>query len=201
MFLLFVLFLCYLGGQSTQDEMCVCTVYYYPSADFGFAGSLFLDDQYEDFFQTAIDNGWWNGTTSWSQNEQNKDQYYYNGKDEDALQHYIDFQATENRGVFCSGCPDGFCADYIIPEARDEFVALHPDDFGDCDAEEEEEDDKGLTDSEIIIVAIAAAVLVLIIIVIGYIYCKRRSKAEMMKSYENMDEADGEQTAYGATAQ
>jgi len=196
------------GGQSTQDEMCVCTVYYYPATEFTFAGSMFSDEQYTDFFQTAIDNEWWNGTTDWSTNRDNQqsERYYYNGKDPDAFQHYLDFQNTPNRGVFCGGCPDGFCSDFIIPDARPDFVPLPPDDFGDCSDDEEagSGDESGLTDEEVIIIgSVAGAIVVLLIAILGIYICKRKRKEKWIKSYENMDETDkkAENQAYGATTQ
>eukprot|EP00484_Ammonia_sp_Unknown_P001510 CAMPEP_0197021526 /NCGR_PEP_ID=MMETSP1384-20130603/2418_1 /TAXON_ID=29189 /ORGANISM="Ammonia sp." /LENGTH=642 /DNA_ID=CAMNT_0042449369 /DNA_START=26 /DNA_END=1950 /DNA_ORIENTATION=- len=163
------------GGQSTRDEMCNCGMYYYPASSFRGGFSRFTDEQYEGFFQTAIDNGWFNGTTSWTENEQNKNAFYYNGSNPDAMAHYLEFIGVEERAVLCAGCPNGTCENYVIPEARDEFVALPPEDFGDCESAQQggEGGDRLLTDDEVIVVSVAAAVVALIAVVICVVYCKR----------------------------
>mmetsp|Transcript_46416 Transcript_46416/g.77142 ORF Transcript_46416/g.77142 Transcript_46416/m.77142 type:complete len:668 (-) Transcript_46416:45-2048(-) len=178
------------GGESTQDEMCACLVYYYPAwTATVVGGSKWTDQEYAEFFQTAIDNGWWNGTTSWSDNEANKTAYYYDGKNEDAVNHYLAFQARETRAIVCGagGAPD----DYIIPEARDEFIALPEDDFGDCNDNASQgadgDDSKALTGTEVVVISVVSAVVALSAIVVALIYCKRRQKTTGMQQYEHMD--------------
>eukprot|EP01083_Nonionella_stella_P293873 999310_1 len=187
------------GGQSTRDEMCSCWFYYYPASNnLGRAvGSIFTDDQFADFFGTAIDNGWFNGTTKWYNNSINRDIYYYNSQNEEAFEHYLQFQATIDRNVVCNGCPDGICDEYIIPTARDDFEALPEDDFGNCLADEQDkQDEKLLTDAQVIIISVAGGLFGLLVIVGCVVYCQKKRKGDKIIEYENME--DVETNKYGA---
>eukprot|EP01083_Nonionella_stella_P293871 999308_1 len=128
--------------------------------------------------------------------QKNIDTFYYNGKDSDAVQHYLDFQQRPDRTVNCAGCPGG-CSDYVVPEARDGFVALPDEDLGNC-LSDADDSDKLLNDTQIIIVSVAAGIVLLLMVVILVICCKRKRKSQAMKKYENM--TDVEESQYGTTA-
>eukprot|EP00485_Elphidium_margaritaceum_P023517 CAMPEP_0202712258 /NCGR_PEP_ID=MMETSP1385-20130828/36148_1 /ASSEMBLY_ACC=CAM_ASM_000861 /TAXON_ID=933848 /ORGANISM="Elphidium margaritaceum" /LENGTH=656 /DNA_ID=CAMNT_0049372229 /DNA_START=22 /DNA_END=1992 /DNA_ORIENTATION=+ len=185
------------GGESTQDEMCICFVFYYPVTNFFGSQGYFTDNEYEEFFQTAIDNGWWNGTTSWTLNEANKTAYYYDGSNPDAVDHYVAFQAKEERSIKCPGCPNGTCDDYIIPQARDDFVELPDDNFGNCDDAAQhtgDNDDQALTDTQIVVIAVTAAVVVLVVLVGAIVCYKRKQKAKVAPPYSQMADQYGTAT-------
>merc|ERR1711971_151682 len=182
------------GGERTRDEMCVCSMYFWPASNIRFAGTAFGEDRWTAFFATAIENGWWNGTTSWLNNSLRADDYYYDTNADGALQHYLDFQASAQRVSFCDY---SMPSEYTVPEARDGFVALPEDEFGDCSASASE-DSEGLTDEQFYFIVGGGVLLMLAFVVMAVVCCKRRSRRKVMKPYTNM--VGVEDTQYGATA-
>eukprot|EP01084_Bolivina_argentea_P138064 243155_1 len=175
------------GGETTRDEMCNCRLMIYPQINWA-SWSYFSTEQWIEFFDVAINKGWFNGTNSWSENAANKNSFY-DASNPQALQHYLDFINVKERMVSCLN-GDVYEA-MIIPEAREQFVAREEDDLGAC-LEEESSEDKGLSTTEIIIIFIVVGVVVLILVFISLWYCKSKRKG---KDYQEMTD----QQDYGTT--
>eukprot|EP01084_Bolivina_argentea_P213885 363148_1 len=116
------------GGESTREEVCGAWITYHPKIDIWTCSSEINQNDIVDFFSTAIDNGWWNGTTYGYNSSRD---VYYNATSKEALGHYLNYlQLTERFGFCDSGISDEqiFGKTFVIPEAREDFVEYIPSD-------------------------------------------------------------------------